>query len=173
MDLSGRCRSGTAWCDTGERLDVVRKLDGEWLSGLGTVALWCVAAVVIIPNLKDGGGRAVAVCLGVLLVVSEVLSGVSERWGRGKSLRQGRNLCIAAVLALHHFPEGMAAGFSCVTQGAGNEAVCWAVVLHSIPETMLLISTMEDAGFGRWGGRVAAFVSGLVTVAGVLLGAHM
>ena len=157
----------------GERLDVVRKMDGERVSTMGTVVLWCVAAVVIVPNLKDGGGRIVAVCLGVLLVVPELLSCASERWGRGAKLRRGRSLCIAAVLALHHFPEGMAAGLSCVTQGAGAQAVCWAVVLHSIPETMMLMPTMQDAGYGKRGGRVAALVSGLVTVAGVLLGAYL
>ena len=152
----------------GERLDTVREMDGELVSSLGTIALWCVAAVVIIPNLKEDSGRVLALCLGLLLVIPEVLGKLSERCER---LRQGRSLCLAAVLALHHFPEGMAAGLSCVGQGAGGTAVCWTVVLHSIPETMMLLPAMQDAGFGVRGGRLAVAVSAMVTVAGVLLGA--
>ena len=78
---------------------------------------------------------------------------------------------MAAVLVLHHFPEGMAAGLSCVTHSMGAVALCWAVVLHSIPETMMMFPAMQEAGFGRKGGYSAAAVSGVVTAAGVLLGA--
>ena len=155
----------------GDRLAAVRESDGELMSMFGTIVLWVIAGIVILPNLKSGEGRAVAVCLGLLLVLPEVLSGIGERWCDGERIRRGRGLCMAAVLVLHHFPEGMAAGLSCVTHSMGAVALCWAVVLHSIPETMMMFPAMQEAGFGRKGGYAAAAVSGVVTAAGVLLGA--
>ena len=155
----------------GERLDSIREADGELVSILGTIALWVIAGIVILPNLWKGEGRGLAVCMGVLLVLPEVLSHVTERWGNCEQLRRGRSLCMAAVLVIHHFPEGMAAGLSCLSQGVGANALCWAIVLHSIPETMMILPAMHEAGFGRRGGYAAAAISGVVTAAGVLAGA--
>ena len=155
----------------GERLEAARESDGELMSVLGTVVLWIVAGVVILPNLRQPEGRTLAVCLGILLVIPEVLNRFSERWGNCEQLRKGRSLCMAAVLVLHHFPEGIAAGLSCVSQDTGAAVLCWAIVLHSIPETMMILPAMHDAGFGRWGGYAAAAISGMVTAAGVLTGA--
>ncbi len=155
----------------GERLESAREADGELMSILGTVVLWVIAAVVILPNLGKAEGRAAAVCLGVLLVLPDVLNCVAERWGDWERIRKGRSLCMVAVLVLHHFPEGMAAGLSCVTEGMGARALCWAVVLHSIPETMMIPPAMHEAGFGTRGAYAAAAVSGIVTAVGVLTGA--
>ena len=154
----------------GERLEGAWEADGKLMSIFGTVVLWVIAGIVIIPNLGEKQGRMVAICLGVLLVLPELLSHVTEQAGNWESFRKGRSLCMAAVLVLHHFPEGMAAGLSCVTQGAGAAALCWAIVLHSIPETMMLLPAMHEAGFGSGGGYTAAAVSGFVTAAGVLAG---
>ena len=155
----------------GERLEAAREADGALMSILGTVLLWVIAGVVILPNLGKSEGRAAAVCMGLLLVLPEALSRATERYGDWERVRKGRSLCMAAVLVLHHFPEGMAAGLGCVSQSVGANALCWAIVLHSIPETMLLVSSMHDAGFGKWGGCGAAAISGIVTAAGVLAGA--
>lgn len=157
----------------GERLESAREADGELMSIFGTVLLWAVAGIVILPNLGEKQGRGVAICLGLLLVLPELLSHVTERKENWETLRRGRSLCMAAVLVLHHFPEGMAAGLSCVTQGAGAAVLCWAIVLHSIPETMMLLSAMHEAGFGPRGSYGAAALSGIVTAAGVLTGAML
>ncbi len=169
MTVLGVLAAAAVGAVLGDRLERVRTGDSELYSSVGTVILWVVAAVVILPNLRQGNGIALAVCLGLLLVLPEVISHLTERWGNCEDIRRGRGLCMAAVLVLHHFPEGMAAGLSCMTEGAG--ALCWAVVLHSIPETMMLLPAMHEAGFGRKGGYAAAAVSGIVTAAGVLLGA--
>lgn len=157
----------------GDRLEAVRESEGERMSALGTVILWVVAGIVILPNLRQSEGRGLAVCLGMLLIIPEVMNRISERWGSCEQLRKGRSLCMAAVLVLHHFPEGIAAGLSCVSQDTGAAVLCWAIVLHSIPETMMLLPAMHDAGFGREGGYLAAAVSGIVTAAGVLTGAML
>ena len=157
----------------GARLESARETDGALLSIFGTVLLWGIAGIVILPNLRTEEGRLLAVCMGVLLVLPELLSRVFEEWGAWAHIRKGRSLCMAAVLVLHHFPEGMAAGVSCVSQGAGAAALCWGIVLHSIPETMMLLPAMHEAGCGRRGGFAAAAVSGIVTAAGVLIGAML
>ena len=154
----------------GDRLETVRESDHELMSIFGTVGMWAIAGIVILPNLGNREGQTVAVCMGLLLVIPEVLSRATEGRGTPAIVQRGRSLCMAAVLVLHHFPEGMAAGLGCVTDGVGAAAFCWAVVLHSIPETMMLMPTMSDAGFGRRGGYAAAATSGIVTAIGVLIG---
>lgn len=157
----------------GERLEAVREGDSELPGALGTAMLWVVAGAVILPNLRQGGAKGLSLCLIVLLVLPELLSKLFADRECGGTLHRGGNLCAAAVLVLHHFPEGMAAGVVCGAQGVGAAALCWAVVLHSIPETMMLLHSLTEAGFGRWNGRVGAAVSALVTAAGVLLGASI
>lgn len=171
MTVFGVLAAAVSGAVLGERLESAREADGELMSILGTLALWVIAGIVIVPSLGEKEGRVVAVCLGLLLVLPEVLSRVAERWGSCAYIRKGGSLCMAAVLVLHHFPEGMAAGMSCVSDGMGAAALCWAVVLHSIPETMMLLPAMHEAGFGKGGGYAAAAVSGIVTAAGVLTGA--
>lgn len=173
MTVFGVLVAAAAGAVLGERLEALRESDGELVSILGTIVLWVIGGIVILPNLGQKEGRAVAVCLGLLLVLPEVLSRLPERWGMGESIRKGRSLCMAAVLVFHHFPEGIAAGLSCASQGTGAAVLCWAIVLHSVPETMMLLPAMHEAGFGRRGGYAAAAVSGLVTAAGVLTGAML
>lgn len=73
------------------------------------------------------------------------------------------------AIAVHHLPEGLAAG---VSFGSGDTAetvsVCAAIALQNIPEAMMIMPAM--AGFSRKKALFAAAASGIVEIVGLLLG---
>lgn len=153
----------------GERFGMLR---GRWtllLRGAGIVMLVVIGFGVL---RNEQGGLAAGVLL-LLICAAELLGDRAERLGCEGATKRLRSLLTVGVIALHHFPEGMAAGLSCMTDGAASYAVCAAVVLHSIPETMVIPPTMQAAGFGRTWQYTAAAVSGAMEILGVLVGAFM
>ena len=83
-------------------------------------------------------------------------------------------LVLAAAVALHNMPVGMAIGatFAGSAQGAGNSGILAALIigLHNIPEGMSIAAPMLTGGSKPAGAVAVAAVSGVPTVAGALLG---
>ena len=150
----------------GERLVSLQKENGALSGVIGTLGMWAVA---LLAALSERGW--IGVCLGVLLVLPDLVSRYLEHRVNWEQIKQGRGLCMTAVLVLHHFPEGMAAGMSCITGGTGAAALCGAIVLHCIPETMLIQSSMRDSGFEKRVAYGVSVLSGVVTAVGVITGA--
>lgn len=109
----------------------------------------------------------------VLICLLEIVGDRLERYGLKGSTQRIRSVLLVCVIAVHHFPEGMAAGLSAVNEGTAAVAVCGAVVLHSIPEAMVIMPTMRSAGFSLLWGYLAAAISGAMEIAGVLVGASI
>lgn len=80
-------------------------------------------------------------------------------------------LLFVSAIAIHNLPEGIAAG---VSFGSGNASeallIAGGIALQNIPEGMVIISPMLAAGISPKKTFICAMATGLVEVAGTLLG---
>ena len=80
-------------------------------------------------------------------------------------------LLFVSAIAIHNLPEGIAAG---VGFGSGNVAdalaVAGGIALQNIPEGMVIVGPMLSAGISHRRAFLCALATGLVEVAGTLLG---
>ncbi|MBE5784274.1 MAG: ZIP family metal transporter [Clostridiales bacterium] len=85
--------------------------------------------------------------------------------------RTGKVLLFVMAIAIHNFPEGIAAG---VGFGSGNTAeallIAGGIALQNIPEGMVIIAPMLAAGIPLKKTFLCALATGLVEVVGTLLG---
>ena len=135
---------------------------------------------LIVPSLEYGGNY------GVLITVAGIFAGalflnvidklvphlhrlVGAEEGGGANL--SKVLLFVTAIAIHNLPEGIAAG---VGFGAGDNIraliVAGGIALQNIPEGMVIIGPMLAAGVSPKRTFLCAFMTGLVEVAGALLG---
>lgn len=82
-----------------------------------------------------------------------------------------RVMLFVMAIALHKFPEGMAAGVGFGGEGSADAtSVAIAISLQNIPEGMVIISPLLLAGVSRWRTFIIAVAIGLLEVAGVFTG---
>lgn len=139
---------------------------GDIWSGLlrwAGVLLVAVIAVGLVRTYTEKQTAAVAVVL--LLLGGEYLA----RGGDGGSERMS-SLLMVLVIGGHHLPEGIAAGMGCLQGDSLSWLVSWGVVVHCIPETMVIMPAMMGAGYGRRWAYGAAALSGAMEMMGVLIG---
>ena len=80
-------------------------------------------------------------------------------------------LLFVMAIALHKFPEGMAAGVGFGGEHIDNAvSVAVAISLQNVPEGMVIISPLLLAGVSRWRTLLIALTIGLLEVAGVWCG---
>ena len=82
-----------------------------------------------------------------------------------------RVMLFVMAIALHKFPEGLAAGVGFgggATEGAVSVAV--AISLQNVPEGMVIISPLLIAGVSHWRAFLIAIAIGLLEVLGVFTG---
>ena len=144
------------------------------------------AAVIglILPSLEYHGKLALpvtiagifcgALCLTVLdRMVPHLhkLAGVEPEGHPSQTERLDKVLLFVMAIALHNFPEGVAAG---VSFGGGNTAealvVAGGIALQNIPEGMVIIGPMLAAGVSPRRTLLCAMATGVVEVLGTLLG---
>ncbi len=144
------------------------------------------AAVIglILPSLEYGGQWALPMtvagifCGAYSLTVLDrliphlhKLAGVEPEAHPAQTARLDKVLLFVVAIALHNFPEGVAAG---VSFGTGNTAealvVAGGIALQNIPEGMVIISPMLTAGVSPVRTLLCALATGLVEVLGTLLG---
>ena len=94
----------------------------------------------------------------------------------GRALRRGvaLGLVLAAAVALHNMPVGMAIGaaFAGPAQEAGHAGVLAAIIigLHNVPEGMSIAAPLLTGGSRPAGAVGVTALSGLPTILGALLG---
>lgn len=144
------------------------------------------AAVIglILPSLEYGGKLALpvtvagifggALCLTLLdRLVPHLhkLAGVEPESHPDQTARLDKVLLFVVAIALHNFPEGVAAG---VSFGGGNTAealvVAGGIALQNVPEGMVIIGPMLAAGVSSKRTLLCALATGVVEVLGTLLG---
>lgn len=76
-----------------------------------------------------------------------------------------------AAIAIHHFPEGIAAGVSFGTGDLSDAvAVAGAIAIQNLPEAMVMIPPLLTSGAPRRRAVLVAFLSAAVEIAGVFMG---
>ncbi len=144
------------------------------------------AAVIglILPSLEHEGNFALPICIAgifcgafCLNLIDKIvphlhkLTGVEQEMHPESSQRLDKVLLFVMAIAIHNLPEGIAAG---VGFGTGNPAeallIAGGIALQNIPEGMVIIGPMLAAGISSGRTFVIALITGLVEVAGTLLG---
>lgn len=115
---------------------------------------------------------AIWVCVGIafgVIFLDWMNTAVARLMHVEQDASQLHGMMYVFAIAIHHLPEGMAAG---VSFGSGNAAetisVCTAIALQNIPEVMMIMPAMCD--YGRRNALLAAAASGAVEMIGLLIG---
>ena len=75
------------------------------------------------------------------------------------------------AIAIHNLPEGIAAGVGFGSDDIGNAVtVAMGIALQNIPEGMVIVSPLIMAGISKWRVFCIASFTGLIEIAGVMIG---
>lgn len=138
---------------------------------------------LVLPSIEYGGkyGLAVAVAgifagAAVLNLIDGLVPHIHKLVGadietHSRNADINKVLLFVTAIAIHNFPEGIAAG---VGFGSGNTAealvIAGGIALQNIPEGMVIIGPMLAAGVSSRKTFLCALVTGLVEVVGTLVG---
>lgn len=134
---------------------------------------------LLVPSYEYSLGREyitfVGAAIGVIcivfveLLIPRIQSKESSEGARGKRMR--RALVMILAMSIHNFPEGMAAG---VGFGAEDTAmallIAGGIALQNIPEGMVVITPMLEAGVSAKKSFLVALATGFCEVVGTLVG---
>ena len=138
---------------------------------------------LILPSLEYGGKLGVlitivgimvgAICMKLIDTLVPHLHKMADKdiepHERNKSL--DKVLLFVLAIAIHNFPEGIAAG---VGFGSGNDAeaivIAIGIALQNIPEGMVIIAPMLAAGLSPKKTFMYAAYTGLIEVVGTMIG---
>ncbi len=82
-----------------------------------------------------------------------------------------RVLLFVCAIAIHNFPEGIAAGVGFGTGNISNAiTIAGAIALQNIPEGMVIIAPMLSAGISPRRTFIAALSTGIIEVVGTFIG---
>ncbi len=82
-----------------------------------------------------------------------------------------RALLLVAAISIHNLPEGIAAGVGCGCFPVREAfTVTAGIMLQNIPEGLIVVVPMRAAGVSPMRAFACAFMSGVVEVAGTLIG---
>ena len=152
------------------------------LSFAAGVMLAAAVLGLILPSVEYGGEWGLvwavvgifagAVCLNLVdKLVPHIHKLVGADVEEHNNAKLSKVLLFVAAIAIHNFPEGIAAG---VGFGSGNDAeallIAGGIALQNIPEGMVIIGPMLAAGVTPARTFVCALITGLVEVVGALLG---
>jgi ZIP family zinc transporter len=145
----------------------------------------CAATVgLIIPSLSYGGKTAIiftilgmvvgAFCLNLIdKVVPHLhkLSGLDDEKHPEKNKALNKVMLFVIAIAIHNFPEGLAAGVGFGTENIAHAlTIAGGIALQNIPEGMVIIAPMLATGMSKKRAVLIALLTGLVEVVGTLLG---
>ncbi len=152
------------------------------LSFAAGVMLAAAVFGLIIPSLEYGGSYGIvitvagifagAVCLNAIdKLVPHLHKLAGEEIESHNNADLNRVLLFVTAIAIHNLPEGIAAG---VGFGSGDTAqaliIAGGIALQNIPEGMVIIGPMLAAGIKPRRTLFLAMITGLVEVAGTLIG---
>lgn len=155
------------------------KLSGEVIMSFAAgVMLSAAVAGLILPSLAQGGRWAVPVtisgilCGAAFLLALELLVGHMQHLsGAAHTAHTSRVLLFVAAMAIHNLPEGLAAGVGFGTQSIPQAlAIAGGIAVQNLPEGMVLIAPMLQVGIPPRKTLLLAMSTGLVEIAGTLLG---
>ncbi len=153
------------------------------LSFAAGVMLAAAVLGLVLPSLEYGGEYGLWITIAgifvgalALNVVDKLVPHVHKLVGvdgetHPDTANVSKVLLFVMAIAIHNFPEGIAAG---VGFGAGNVAeamvIAGGIALQNIPEGMVIIGPMLAAGISPKKTFICAMITGLVEVVGTLVG---
>ena len=160
------------------------KFNDGILSFAGGVMLCAAVVGLIIPSIDQNNLWSIAVTVGGVFVGAiclnlidklvphlHKLTGVELENHPDRGNKLSRVLLFVIAIAIHNFPEGIAAGVGFAT---GNETqaliVAGGIALQNIPEGMVIIAPMLLAGISKKRTILIALLTGLVEVIGTFIG---
>ena len=152
------------------------------LSFAAGVMLAAAIVGLIIPSVEYGGKYGILVTVIGVLAGAVLLNFIDKLVPHlhrlvGSDIEDHKNtelnkvLLFVFAIGIHNLPEGIAAG---VGFGSGNTTeallIAGGIALQNIPEGMVIISPMLNAGVSKKKTFVAALITGLVEVVGTFIG---
>jgi len=152
------------------------------LSFAAGVMLAAAVLGLVLPSLEYGGKYGLVITVAGIFVGAMALNLVDKlvphlhklmgpEQEEHHNARLGKVLLFVSAIAIHNLPEGIAAG---VGFGAGDTGratvIALGIALQNIPEGMVIIGPMLAAGVKPGKTFLIAAATGLVEVAGCLLG---
>ena len=164
--------------------DISHKFSDIVLAFAAGVMLAAAIIGLILPSFDYGGKHALvititgifagAICLNLfdkMVPHLHKMAGVDQELHPEGSDRIDKVLLFVMAIAIHNFPEGIAAG---VGFGTGNVAealtVAGGIALQNIPEGMVIIGPMLAAGITPKRTFLCAAATGVVEIVGTLVG---
>lgn len=163
--------------------NISHKFSDIVLSFAAGVMLAAAVLGLILPSLEYGGEWGILITVAGIFVGALCLNLVdklvphlhrlvgAEEEDHPNNARLSKVLLFVTAIAIHNLPEGIAAG---VSFGSGNDSeallIAGGIALQNIPEGMVIIGPMLAAGISARRTFLCALATGLVEVAGTLLG---
>ncbi len=152
------------------------------LSFAAGVMLAAAVLGLILPSVEYGGKYGIiitvigiflgAVCLNLIdKIVPHLHRLIDAETEEHRNTNLDKVLLFVTAIAIHNLPEGIAAG---VGFGSGDNTqaliIAGGIALQNIPEGMVIIAPMLSAGVSAKKTFICAMITGLVEVAGTLIG---
>ncbi len=135
---------------------------------------------LILPSLESKGEYSVIItvvgifCGAIILNIIDKIVPHIHGFGKSNNINSAqidKILLFVLAIAIHNFPEGLAAGVSFGTENISDAlAVSFGIALQNIPEGMIIIAPMLMAGISRKKTFLIASLTGGIEVVGTLLG---
>ena len=163
--------------------DLSHKFSDLVLSFAAGVMLAAAIVGLVLPSLEEGGKWALLITvLGIfagalcLNLVDKLVPHLHQMMGADEEAHNNANLnkvlLFVLAIAIHNLPEGIAAGvgFGSDENTAQAMIIAAGIALQNIPEGMVIIGPMLAAGVSKKRTLLCAMATGLVEVAGTLIG---
>ncbi len=152
------------------------------LSFAAGVMLSAAVLGLILPSVEYGGDMGIWICIAGIFTgaislnfIDKLVPHLHKFMGTEQeahnNAKLSKVLLFVMAIAIHNLPEGIAAG---VGFGSGNTSqalfIAGGIALQNIPEGMVIIAPMLLAGVSPKKTFVCAMITGLVEVAGTLIG---
>ncbi len=153
------------------------------LMGFAAGVMLCAAIIgLILPSLEGGGKWALPLAvIGIfcgaffLNVIDKAVPHLHRLAGtefeEHNNARLKKILLFVMAIAIHNFPEGIAAGVGFGTGDvSGAISIALGIALQNIPEGMVVIAPMLSVGVSRRNTLIIALITGFIEVIGTLIG---
>jgi ZIP family zinc transporter len=163
---------------------IPRKYNDAILGFAAGIMLSAALFGLIVPSLEEGSPK-----YGIFVTVLGIFCGALflnfadkftphlhsltgiDREKHKNSEHLNRIMLFVLAIAIHNLPEGIAAGVGFGTEDIGNAiSVAVGISLQNIPEGMVIISPLLNAGVSRKRVLLIAFITGLIEVIGTFIG---
>lgn len=157
----------------------ISKNTNDCIIGFSAGVMLCAAICGLVePSISYGGKLGVIVTVvgifcGALFLcgIDKLTPKINSAIGMKEESKQTRVMLLVAAIAIHHLPEGIAAGVSFGTNDPHEIAVvCGGIAIQNMPEAAVIIAPMLNSGISRKKALIIALISGGMEVIGTFIG---